>query len=89
LAEFFEKGYTGEPDFVEAFAWYTLAKPPLGSEPRIESALGGLRKKMTKGQITTAEKRIETYRKQFGFIDPSLLNKEDLRYGPNAPKPPQ
>jgi hypothetical protein len=89
LGEFYTQGYGMEqPDPVEAYAWYNLAKPPLGINQVIEDALNSLRSKMEKTQIAQADKRVDKYRKQFGIQDPSIINKEDLVYGPNAPKKP-
>jgi hypothetical protein len=88
LAEFFEKGYTGEPDLGEAFTWYSLAKPPLGTNPVIESALGIIKSQMTKEQFAKADKRVATYRKQFGIIDKSLIKDESL-IGQQPAKQPQ
>jgi hypothetical protein len=87
LGEFYSKGYGMEqPDFIEAYAWYNLAKPPMGTNPIVEDALKTVRIRMKKEQFAQADKLLEKYRKQFGIQDPSLLIKEDLFYGPNAPQ---
>ena len=65
-----------QPDLIEAYAWYNLAKPPLGKNQVIEDALKNLRPKMEKNQIAKADKRLESYRKQFGILDPALINDE-------------
>ena len=70
LGEFYAKGIgMEEPDPIEAYIWYTLARPPLGQDATIEAALKALRIQLSKEQITAAEKRAVSYRKQFKIED--------------------
>jgi TPR repeat protein len=86
LAEFYAKGIGMEqPDLIEAYVWYTLATPPFGQESSIVMEINTLRVKMTKEQLTLAEKRLDSYRKQFRASDMSAA-KDDFKNSPPLPK---